>query len=114
MKKSTKISFICLLLATTSSLPVTAQTAQPETIPSPSTETTTDLKITPRIGVGYTTFGGGFEGFTRLEGFFPLYQRPGNDLLFLEGRLLLDNDSNLGGNLLVGYRNYDANSTASE
>ncbi|HAG83595.1 MAG TPA: hypothetical protein DCL61_21200 [Cyanobacteria bacterium UBA12227] len=110
MKKATKFTFICLLIATTSSVPVAAQTEQPEIIPSSSSETPTDLKITPRIGVGYTTSGGGFEGFTRLEGFFPLYQRPGNDLLFLEGRLLLDNDSNLGGNLLVGYRNYDANS----
>jgi len=110
MKKATRIGFISLVLATTISTPVAAQLEEQETPPSTSTETAADLTITPRLGIGHTTSGGGFDGFTRFEGFVPLLQKPGNNLTFLEGRLLLDNDANLGGNILLGYRTYDPNS----
>jgi len=110
MKKATRIEFISLVLATTISTPVAAQLEEQQTPPSTSTETAADLRITPRLGIGHTTSGGGFDGFTRFEGFVPLLQKPGNNLTFIEGRLLLDNDANLGGNILLGYRTYDPNS----
>ncbi len=69
-----------------------------------------DLIITPRAGVSYSTSGGGYDGFTSFQGFFPLYRTPAGNLLYLVGQLLLDNDANLGGNLLVGYRTYNPGS----
>jgi len=90
--------------------PVHAQSAPPAEPPasSPGTSTrATDLRITPRAGAGYSTSGGGYDGFGSFEGFIPLTQTPGKDLLYLVGRLLLDNNAQLGGNLLVGYRFYN-------
>jgi trimeric autotransporter adhesin len=81
-----------------------ASTADPET--SISTEAI-DLKISPRGGVGYNTSGAGFDSTTRLEAFLPLLQDIGEELTFLDSRLLLDNEGNLGANILLGYRNYD-------
>jgi hypothetical protein len=57
--------------------------------------------------LGYSTSGAGYDGFGSFESFIPLAQTPGKDLLYLMGRFLLDNDANLGGNLLVGYRFYN-------
>ena len=83
--------------------------AQPnEVAPIPTSTKAADLVITPRVGVGYTTPGGGYDGFANIQGFIPLMQTPGKDLLFLEGRFLLDNDANPGGSLVVGYRAYQA------
>ncbi len=83
--------------------------AQPnETAPMPASTNASDLIITPRVGVGYTTPGGGYEGFANIQGFIPLMQTPGKDLLFVEGRFLLDNDANPGGSLVLGYRAYQA------
>ncbi|MBM0742899.1 right-handed parallel beta-helix repeat-containing protein [Phormidium sp. CLA17] len=77
--------------------------APPSTTPSVKAS---DLVITPRVGVGYTTPGGGYDGFANIQGFIPLKQTPGKNLLFLEGRFLLDNDANPGGSLVLGYRAY--------
>lgn len=100
---TTKLGLISIFLLSLSSPPMLAQTETPETA--------TPLRITPRLGIGHTSSGGGFDGFTRLEGFVPLLQTPGETLTFLEGRLFLDNDdANLGGNLILGYRTYNANS----
>jgi hypothetical protein len=110
MKLITNTGIVYLLLATTFSTPVTAQTEEQQKPPPTSIGSATDLRITPRLGVGHTTSGGGFDGFTRFEGFVPLFQEPGNNITFIEGRLLLDNSANLGGNILLGYRTYDANS----
>ena len=74
-----------------------------ETVANP-----TSHRLPPRVGVGYT--GAGYEGsdsFGRLEGFIPLRQNPGRDVTFLEGRVLLDNDANLGSNVLLGHRAYN-------
>jgi hypothetical protein len=60
--------------------------------------------FTPRLGVRYTTEGGGYESFSSFEGFLPVFQTPGNSLTFLQGKVLLDNDSNLGTNILLGHR----------
>ncbi|MFP4123061.1 MAG: right-handed parallel beta-helix repeat-containing protein [Coleofasciculus sp.] len=73
----------------------------------PVTQDLTTLQIKPRWGIGYSTSGAGYDGFTRLDSFLPLRQNPGSMLTFLEGRLQLDNSANLGGNLLFGHRFYN-------
>jgi len=86
------------------------------TPPAPTLKAETDsaspassAPLPPRLGVGYN--GATHEGnaaFGRLEGFIPLRQNPGGDLTFLEGRVLLDNDANLGSNAILGHRAYNA------
>lgn len=78
------------------------------TTPSSAPARATDLIVPARAGAGYNTSGGGYEGFGSFQGFIPLYQTPGQDLVYLLGRLLLDNDANLSGNLLFGYRFYNS------
>ncbi|ODH02817.1 hypothetical protein A4S05_22315 [Nostoc sp. KVJ20] len=75
-----------------------ASTAIAQTIPE------TAPIFTPRFGVRYTTEGAGYESFSSFEGFLPVLQTPGNTLTFLQGKVLLDNDSNLAGNILLGHR----------
>lgn len=93
--------------------PVNSQTLvqspeRPEPVlTSPDSTQASDLIIPARAGAGYSTSGGGYDGFGSFEGFIPLAQTPGKNLLYLVGRLLLDNDANLGGNLLLGYRFYN-------
>ena len=65
-----------------------------------------DLAVSHRIGIGYSSSGAGFDGFGRFEGFIPLWQELGESVVFLETRLLLDNDADLGGNFLLGGRVY--------
>ncbi|MBW4510260.1 MAG: inverse autotransporter beta domain-containing protein [Scytonematopsis contorta HA4267-MV1] len=62
--------------------------------------------VQPRFGVRYTTEGGGYQPFSNLEGFLPIFQTPGNNVTFLQGKLFLDDDSRMGGNLLLGHRWY--------
>lgn len=86
---------------------VFAQTPDSGTVSTPASTTSAtaaDLQISPRFGAGYNTSGAGFNGYGRIEGFVPLTQTPGKNLFFLEGKLLLDNDSNLGSNWMLGYR----------
>ncbi|MEQ9622702.1 inverse autotransporter beta domain-containing protein, partial [Coleofasciculus chthonoplastes] len=83
--------------------PLQAQTSDS---PPSTTPDLTTLQIQPRWGIGYSTSGAGYDGFTRLDSFLPLLQIPGSTLTFLEGQLQLDNSANLGGNLLVGHRFY--------
>jgi hypothetical protein len=100
-----------------------AQTPTPETNPpsdtqtptnsetesSPTTTQTEDNTFSIRGGIRYTTEGAGYErGFSSFEAFFPLFQTPRRNLTFLEGRLLLDNDANLGANVVLGQRFFDA------
>ncbi|MEQ8754362.1 MAG: right-handed parallel beta-helix repeat-containing protein [Coleofasciculus sp. G1-WW12-02] len=80
--------------------------AQTADSPPPVTQDLTTLQIKPRWGIGYSTSGAGYDGFTRLDSFLPLWQTPGSTLTFLEGQLQLDNSANLGGNLLLGHRFY--------
>jgi trimeric autotransporter adhesin len=112
-----------LILASTLPLPVAAQVPVPSTsepaiaaeaneVVPPEPEINPpieaiDLEISPRGGVGYNTSGAGFDSATRLEVFLPLLQDIGEELTFLDSRLLLDNEGNLGANILLGYRNYD-------
>lgn len=86
----------------------TQKPATPGTTASPTTSTE-DNTFSVRGGLRYTTEGAGYkEGFTSFEGFFPLLQTPGKTLTFLEGRLLLDNDANIGANVVLGQRFFDA------
>jgi len=82
--------------------------AQEAEAPAEETAEITPPVFGPRVGVGYTTEGSGFESFTSFEGFVPLTQNPGESMTYLQGRLLLDNDSNLAGNILLGHRFYNA------
>ncbi|MGC1395016.1 MAG: inverse autotransporter beta domain-containing protein, partial [Coleofasciculaceae cyanobacterium] len=79
-------------------------------IPPPSASgQAADLKVLPRLGTGFTTTGAGYTTFSRFEGFLPLWQTPGSSLTFLEGRLTIDTEADLGGNILLGQRFYSAN-----
>ena len=56
-------------------------------------------------GVGYES------SFFGLDGFVPITQTPGKNLTYAQGRLLLDtNGGNPGGNVAVGYRDFDPSS----
>lgn len=68
-----------------------------------------DLKVLPRLGTGFTTTGAGYQTFSRFEGFTPLWQTPGSSLTFLEGRLTIDTEAHLGGNILLGQRFFSPN-----
>ena len=86
-----------------------SQTVNPETAPAPETDEMSPLRVMPRIGAQLTTGPGvGYESsFGGIEGFVPLQQTSGQNLTFLEGRLLLStDDTRLGGNLIVGHRIY--------
>jgi trimeric autotransporter adhesin len=61
--------------------------------------------VKPRASTNYTTEGAGNDPFFSLEGFFPLFQIPGNNLTYIEGKLLSSTENSaLGGNLLLGHR----------
>lgn len=94
MKSITLLGYGILLGAIAISSTATAQT--PEKPPT----------FQPRFGVRYTTEGAGFDAFSSLEGFLPIFQSPGNSLTFLEGKLLLDNSSTVASNILLGHRFY--------
>jgi hypothetical protein len=89
-----------------------SQTTDPEPVlPTSETAQNPPIKVLPRFGGNFTTGPGvGYSSsFGSIEGFVPLSQTPGSNLTFLEGRLLLSTeDSNLGGNLVLGHRVYNA------
>ncbi|NEO85416.1 MAG: hypothetical protein F6J87_14385 [Spirulina sp. SIO3F2] len=83
--------------------------AAPEPIPPVITDasllqTNVATAIPARGSLGYNSSGSGYEGFAYLDGFFPLWQTVGKDLGYLNSRLNVDENGNLGGNLLLGYR----------
>ncbi|RUS95588.1 hypothetical protein DSM106972_089440 [Dulcicalothrix desertica PCC 7102] len=63
--------------------------------------------VSPNFEVRYNSEGAGVESNGSVEGFIPLFQTPGQNATFLQGRLFLDDDSQMGGNVLLGYRVYD-------
>ncbi|NET56417.1 MAG: hypothetical protein F6K47_09660 [Symploca sp. SIO2E6] len=107
ISKALPTIFLGILITGMSYSPVAAQTTETETAPPETTGSAADLEITPRVGTGYNSSAAGHDGFGRFESFVPLFQNPGKDLLFLEGRFLLDNSANLGGNVLLGYRAFN-------
>ncbi|MEL6381535.1 MAG: right-handed parallel beta-helix repeat-containing protein [Cyanobacteria bacterium J06626_18] len=72
-----------------------------------SVESTSDLRIPPRFGAGYNTSGGSFDDLGRFEGFVPLWQEPGEEIGFLEGRIVFGDDDDFGATLLLDYRGYN-------
>ncbi|MBD1996570.1 right-handed parallel beta-helix repeat-containing protein [Leptolyngbya sp. FACHB-541] len=100
-----------LLASIAVSFPAIAQTpetdiSEPESAPLSETGSAVDLVIPSRLGVEHSTSGGGFDGVTQFEGFIPLRQDPGQNITFFVPQLLLDNDGNIGGSLLLGHRFY--------
>jgi trimeric autotransporter adhesin len=69
------------------------------------TNAQTPEPVKSRASTNYTTESAGSDPFFSLEGFFPLFQIPGNNLTYLEGKLLSSTENGaLGGNLLLGHR----------
>ncbi|MBE9127253.1 MULTISPECIES: right-handed parallel beta-helix repeat-containing protein [unclassified Coleofasciculus] len=108
------------ILATIEPLPHTeakASSLDPTANPEPETQTpltaeNLPIRVSPRVGANFSTGPGvGYSSsFGGIEGFLPLWQTPGSNLTFLEGRLLLSTeDANVGGNIIMGHRIYDAN-----
>jgi Inverse autotransporter, beta-domain/Right handed beta helix region len=75
---------------------------------APGVSENSAVMVLPRFGADFTTGAGvGYErSFTGIEGFVPLLQKPGENLTFFQGKLLIDNNSNFGGNLVLGHRFY--------
>lgn len=73
----------------------------------PMTDTAaTDLRVGGRFILGHSSSSAGTDGFTNLGGFIPLWQTPGQNVVFLEGGVRLDNGGHLGGNAVLGYRQH--------
>ena len=69
------------------------------------------LRLTPLFRVGANTESGGTPAsLTAFDGFFPLYQSPGDNVTFMNTRLNFDFEANnsLGGTLLFGHRRYSS------
>lgn len=84
---------------------VTDSISEAETMAFPDVATP-PLTVSPRFNVGHSSSSAGADGLTRVGGFTPIWQTPGHDVVFLEGGLLLDNGGQLGGNAVLGYRQY--------
>lgn len=85
----------------------------PQSTPPVESAQSSPQRFAPRIGGQFTTGPGvGYESsFGGIEGFVPFGQNPGQNLSFLEGRLLIStDDAQLGGNLVVAHRLYNAKS----
>ncbi|BDM83121.1 hypothetical protein AM10699_59820 (plasmid) [Acaryochloris marina MBIC10699] len=93
-----RIAITAITLTVFYSLPTIAE-------PQPSTQAS-DLRFSPRFGIGANSPSSGTNTTTRLETFVPVWQKPGRALTFFEGRLLLDDQGNPGGNILFGFRQY--------
>ena len=83
---------------------IQSQQAQSSTPDAEPTETISDaLRVHPSFNLNHTE-GGGQEGFTSVGGFLPLFQTPGQNVTFIDGRVSVDNEGNFGGGLQAGYR----------
>ncbi|MEM9006906.1 MAG: right-handed parallel beta-helix repeat-containing protein [Cyanobacteria bacterium P01_F01_bin.86] len=65
------------------------------------------LRIAPRFGAGYNTSGGSFDDLGYFEGFVPLWQEVGEEIGFLEGRIVFGDGDDFGATLLLDYRGYN-------
>lgn len=72
-----------------------------------TTATSVDLRVRPRVGAGYSTASGSYPSLGRFEAFAPLWQTVGEDLGFVEGRLLVNDDDTVAGGAVLGYRNHN-------
>jgi hypothetical protein len=111
MKKPARALCVGLLLSKAFTSPAVAQTSEIDNGTPPSTFSgqAADLKVIPRVGAGFTSTGAGYEDpYFNVEGFFPLQQNPGNNLTFLEGKILVSTDAKVGTNLILGRRFYSS------
>jgi trimeric autotransporter adhesin len=102
----TVVAPLTTVAQTAAQSPQSEVTSPEETILDPAASTT-HLRVSPRLGIRHDSSGAGYDGFTTFEGFLPLRQTPGENLTFLDTRLLLDNDGKLGGNVVLGHRFYE-------
>ncbi|MEL6900047.1 MAG: right-handed parallel beta-helix repeat-containing protein [Cyanobacteria bacterium J06606_4] len=82
--------------------PIPPESAEKEQTAQVTTDSTA-LRLLPFFNLNHTE-GGGQEGFTSVGGFLPLFQTPGQNVTFIDGRVTVDNDGNFGGGLQAGYR----------
>ncbi|MEL6469932.1 MAG: right-handed parallel beta-helix repeat-containing protein [Cyanobacteria bacterium J06623_4] len=82
--------------------PISPEVAEKEQTAQITTDSTA-LRLRPFFNLNHTE-GGGQEGFTSVGGFLPLFQSPGQNVTFIDGRVTVDNDGNFGGGLQAGYR----------
>jgi hypothetical protein len=87
-----------------------AQTSPAPETPAPTTAPPAPT-FSPRVGARYNSQGAGINDVVGIEGFVPFAQQPGRSIAFLEGRGLYDLDNKaFGGNVILGYRQFDARS----
>jgi hypothetical protein len=72
-----------------------------------SAESGPDLRVRSRLGAGYSTASGSYPALGRFDAFVPLWQTVGEDLGFLEGRLLRNSDDTTAGGIVLGYRSHN-------
>lgn len=84
--------------------PASQESASSPTAQKSPTETETAARrIQPSYNINFTE-GAGHEGFASFGSFFPIFQTPGENVTFLEGRVNVDTDGDFGGGLQAGYR----------
>lgn len=84
---------------------VTDSSSGAKTAPLPDA-TAPPLNVRARFNISHSSSSAGADGLTQFGGFTPIWQTPGHDIVFLESGLLLDNGGQLGGNAVLGYRQY--------
>ncbi|MEO1394911.1 MAG: right-handed parallel beta-helix repeat-containing protein [Cyanobacteria bacterium J06634_5] len=77
---------------------------------TPETTSTEALRLRPSYNINFTE-GAGHDGFGSVGGFFPLFQTPGENVTFIDGRVSVDTDGDFGGGLQAGYRSLLNDST---
>ncbi|MEO0647437.1 MAG: right-handed parallel beta-helix repeat-containing protein, partial [Cyanobacteria bacterium J06650_10] len=89
-----------------------AQTDQTQVAQSatPETASTDALRLRPSYNINFTE-GAGHNGFASFGSFFPLFQTPGENVTFIDGRVSVDTDGDFGGGLQAGYRSLLNDST---
>ena len=81
-----------------------AELAQSGELPAEVAEA---LKVPARFNLDHQSSSLGFDGMTSFGGFIPLDQTPGENITFIEGDLLLENDGDLGWSIDLGHRGFD-------
>ena len=109
---STSSLALVILIAPAIAQITQAQENNLESIDNNTLETDADsLTFSPRFDVQFNSEGAGTNEYFGFGGWVPLFQKPGDNILFVEGRLLWDiEDSTVGSNVLLGYRDYNPKS----
>lgn len=68
------------------------------------------LRLRPRFRGNFDSESGGLDPSLSADAFFPVWQRPGESTFYFNPKLRFDfdDDSTIGGNLIFGYRSYNA------